>query len=90
MVERIKWGVLGNATIARKCVIPAIRKSRNGFVYALGTRSPVGARELRRYILGRHTRVHSCHISEAGPALGVHLGPGGLVVGFVAQPDQLN
>jgi DegV family protein with EDD domain len=49
-----------------------------------------GARELRRYILGRHTRVHSCHINEAGPALGVHLGPGGLVLGFVPQPDQLN
>ena len=49
-----------------------------------------GAKELRRYILGRHTRVHSCHISEAGPALGVHLGPGGLVVGFLPQPGQLN
>lgn len=49
-----------------------------------------GALQLRRYILGRHTRVHSCHISEAGPALGVHLGPGGLVVGFLPQPDQLN
>ena len=49
-----------------------------------------GAQALRRYILGRHTRVHSCHISEAGPALGVHLGPGGLVIGFVPQPDQLN
>ena len=52
--------------------------------------NPEGARELRRYILGRHARVHSCHITEAGPALGVHLGPGGLVVGFVPQPDQLN
>jgi len=52
--------------------------------------NPEGARELRRYILGRHTRVHSCHVSEAGPALGVHLGPGGLVVGFLPQPDQLN
>ncbi len=49
-----------------------------------------GARQLRRYILERHTRVHSCHISEAGPALGVHLGPGGLVVGFLPQPQQLN
>jgi len=52
--------------------------------------NPEGARELRRYILERHTRVHSCHISEAGPALGVHLGPGGLVVGFLPQPAQLN
>ena len=49
-----------------------------------------GARELRRYILERHSRVHSCHITEAGPALGVHLGPGGLVVGFLPQPDELN
>jgi len=49
-----------------------------------------GARELRRYILGRHTRVHSCHITEAGPALGVHLGPGGLIVGYIPQPEQLN
>ena len=49
-----------------------------------------GAHELRRYILKRHTRVHSCHITEAGPALGVHLGPGGLVLGFLPQPDQLN
>jgi len=49
-----------------------------------------GAQALRRYILSRHTRVHSCHITEAGPALGVHLGPGGLVVGFLPQPAQLN
>lgn len=49
-----------------------------------------GALELRRYILQRHTRVHSCHITEVGPALGVHLGPGGLVIGFLPQPAQLN
>ncbi len=52
--------------------------------------NPDGAHELRRFILGRHPRVHSCHITEAGPALGVHLGPGGLVVAFIPQPDQLN
>jgi predicted dehydrogenase len=43
MTDRIKWGVLGNATIARKCVIPAIRKSRNGSVHALATRTPAAA-----------------------------------------------
>jgi DegV family protein with EDD domain len=52
--------------------------------------NPGGAHDLRRYILERHTMVHSCHITEAGPALGVHLGPGGLVVGFMPQPEQLN
>ena len=40
MVEKLKWGVLGNATIARKCVIPAICKSCNGDMYALATCSP--------------------------------------------------
>ena len=43
MTNRIRWGILGNATIARKCVIGAIQKSRNGLVHALGTRSPADA-----------------------------------------------
>jgi predicted dehydrogenase len=38
--------VLGNATIARVCVIPAIQKSRNGRVHALATRSPERSREV--------------------------------------------
>ena len=41
-----------------------------------------GAAEARKYILEQHGRIHSCHITEAGPALGVHFGPGGLIVGF--------
>ncbi len=41
-----------------------------------------GAAESRKYILEQHGRIHSCHITEAGPALGVHFGPGGLIVGF--------
>jgi predicted dehydrogenase len=43
MTARIRWGILGNATIARKCVIGAIQKSRNGRVHALATRSPADA-----------------------------------------------
>ncbi len=46
MTNRINWGVLGNATIARKCVIPAIQKSRNGRVHALASRSPDDARNV--------------------------------------------
>ena len=46
MTNRIRWGILGNATIARKCVIPAIQKSRNGRIHALGTRSPTDAQEV--------------------------------------------
>ena len=43
MAEAIKWGVMGNATIARVCVIPAIQKSCNGRMHALATRSPASA-----------------------------------------------
>ena len=46
MSDRVNWGVLGNALIARKCVIPAIQKSRNGRVHCLGTRSPANAVEV--------------------------------------------
>jgi D-xylose 1-dehydrogenase (NADP+, D-xylono-1,5-lactone-forming) len=45
MSDRIRWGILGNATIARTCVIPAIQKSRNSMVRALGTRFPAAAAE---------------------------------------------
>ena len=46
MAEQIKWGVLGNAEIARVCVIPAVQKSRNGMVHGLATRSPENARQV--------------------------------------------
>ncbi|UCD82892.1 MAG: Gfo/Idh/MocA family oxidoreductase [Desulfobacterales bacterium] len=46
MAEQVKWGVLGNAMIARKCVLPAIHNSCNGLVQALGTRSPAAAEEV--------------------------------------------
>jgi xylose dehydrogenase (NAD/NADP) len=46
VAERVRWGILGNANIARVCVIPAIVKSDNGTVHALATRSPQQAQEL--------------------------------------------
>jgi len=46
MTAKIRWGVLGNATVARKCVIPAIQKSCNGRVHALATRHPADAARL--------------------------------------------
>jgi DegV family protein with EDD domain len=48
-----------------------------------------GAIETRHHILEQHFRIHSCHITEAGPALGVHFGPGGLIVGITPQPGHL-
>ena len=46
MAEAVKWGVMGNATIARVCVIPAIQKACNASVHALATRSPLRAQEV--------------------------------------------
>ncbi len=46
MFEKFQWGVLGNATIARVCVIPAMHASRNGIVRALASRRPQAADEL--------------------------------------------
>jgi predicted dehydrogenase len=43
MPGKLKWGILGNATIGRKCVIPAVQKSSNGQVHILATRSPARA-----------------------------------------------
>ena len=48
-----------------------------------------GAIATRKRILALHSRIHSCHLTEAGPALGVHFGPGGLIVGFIPQPAAL-
>jgi hypothetical protein len=49
-----------------------------------------GAEQTRHHILQQHAQIHSCHITEAGPALGVHFGPGGLIAGFtprLGKPD---
>lgn len=56
MHDKLKWGILGNAAIARLCVIPAIQKSRNGIVHILGSRSPQKAAETA----GKH------HIRQVG------------------------
>ena len=45
---RKNWGILGNATIARKCVIPAIFCSANGRVHALASRNLKNAKILAK------------------------------------------
>ncbi|MDX1556768.1 MAG: DegV family protein, partial [Xanthomonadales bacterium] len=52
--------------------------------------NPEGAEQVRRTVLGRHPRIHSCHVCRAGAALAVHLGPGGLIVAFMPDPAILN
>jgi DegV family protein with EDD domain len=71
----------------------AVRKMDPEVVYRVliaHANDPDGAARTRHYILEQHGRIHSCHITEAGPALGVHFGPGGLIVGFIPQPGVLS
>jgi predicted dehydrogenase len=46
MTDRIRWGILSTATIARNALIPAIQASRNGEVVAIASRSYDKAREV--------------------------------------------
>ncbi len=65
MAERVRWGVLGNATIARKCVIPAIARSANGTLRALGTRSPGTVGELAaRYSIERLVEGYAAVLAD--------------------------
>ena len=86
----ITTGIGANPHALGKAAVRKMRKDVSYRVFIAHGANLEGAQALRRYILERHTQIHSCHISEAGPALGVHLGPGGLVVGFLPQPEQLN
>jgi len=50
MRDKLHWGILGNAMIGRKCVMPAIAHSRNGRIRALGTRHPLEADGIARHL----------------------------------------
>jgi fatty acid-binding protein DegV len=76
------------ARLARSAVRRMERDIMYRVVIAHANNEP-GAIAMRQHILERHARVHSCHITEAGPALGAHFGPGGLIVGFMPNPAVL-
>jgi len=42
----VQWGILGCAHVARRCVIPALKRSGNGTIRALASRSPERSRSL--------------------------------------------
>jgi len=48
MVELLRWGVLGVANIAKRAVIPAIQRSRNGRLVAIASRTKTRAEEAAR------------------------------------------
>ncbi len=82
----------GRGANPAKLAHSVVRKMNKGEIYRVliaHCNHAAGAAQLRRHILHQHGEIHSCHVTEAGPAIGVHLGPGGLIVGFMPQPDVL-
>jgi fatty acid-binding protein DegV len=70
-----------------------LRKMRPETMYRVlisHANNEAGAKATRHHILEKHGPIHSCHITNAGPALGAHFGPGGIIVGFCPQPPALN
>jgi len=50
------------------------------------------AKIIRRVLLQKHSGIYSCQIVEIGPAIGVHVGPGGVAIGlqdYLAPGDLL-
>jgi xylose dehydrogenase (NAD/NADP) len=45
MTDRVRWGVLGAAGIARMAIVPAMLKARNATLQALASRKPALARD---------------------------------------------
>jgi hypothetical protein len=83
---------LGRGASAAQLARSALRRMRPDAMYRVviaHADNEAGAVATRQHILAGHGRVHSCHITEAGPALGVHFGPGGLIVGFMPSPEVL-
>jgi DegV family protein with EDD domain len=76
------------ASLARR-VLSRLKDGTTYRIMVSHANNRAGAEALRRLLLEGHTLVHSCHVAEAGPALGVHIGPGGLIVGVLPQPESL-
>ena len=79
----------GRGASPRKLARTAVRKMDPGTMYRVmvaHANNEQGAIETRHHILEEHGMIHSCHLTAAGPALGAHLGSGGLIVGFAPYP----
>ncbi len=83
---------LGRGMNARALAKTVVRRMKKDTIYRVliaHVCNAIGAREVRQIILESHPLIHSCHLADAGPALGVHFGRGGVIVGFLPQPTVL-
>jgi DegV family protein with EDD domain len=83
---------LGRGASPERLARTLIRKMKPDVMYRVlisHANNEAGGNRLRHLLLEGHGRIHSCHVTDAGPALGVHFGPGGLIAAFTPQPEQL-
>src|SRR5690625_834494 len=66
MAQQVRWGVLGAAGIARKAVIPAIRRAGAGEVVAVSSASGRGADYAAELGIPRHYAGHTGLLEDAG------------------------
>jgi fatty acid-binding protein DegV len=84
---------LGKGVDARALARNIVRRMKKDAIYRVliaHVDNVDGAREVRQFVLESHPMIHSCYLADAGPALGVHLGRGGIIVGFLPQPPVLS
>jgi hypothetical protein len=77
--------VPGRARAVQRFARYLTRRMDAGRVYRIlisHTDSLDDARRLRELLLDAHPQVDACWIEEASPAIGVHAGPGSLIVGL--------
>ena len=77
--------VAGRAGAVKRFARYLARRMDAGETYRIlisHTDAAADARRLRDLLLTRHPQVDACWIEEASPAVGVHAGPGALIVGL--------
>jgi DegV family protein with EDD domain len=80
----VRGVVLGRKNLHLKFARAVVRKLKKDKLYRFiicHCQALDAAKEVQHVLFERHPQVHSCQITDAGPAVGVHLGPGGVIVG---------
>ncbi len=77
--------LIGNQNLFKRFANGLSKHLQDGRVYRIVISHCAGleqAKEVRSVLLHKHPGIHSCQIVDAGSALGVHLGLGGIAVGI--------
>ena len=80
-MQKIKWGVLGTAGIAKGCTIPGMQQAENCELYAIAGRDMVKAQAFKEEF-GFKDLV----ITNIGTIIGAHTGPELISIFYLGKP----